>query len=64
VGLLGKNWVKNILLTAGVWPGSIVCIGGYINTIAIFYSSSKAIPFPVMVKTDTDEKGIDANRFV
>ncbi|CAO3588445.1 unnamed protein product [Absidia cylindrospora] len=45
----GKEWVKNILLTAAVWPGAVVCIGGYINTIAIFYHSSKAIPFPVMV---------------
>ncbi|KAI8333110.1 hypothetical protein BC941DRAFT_435122 [Chlamydoabsidia padenii] len=45
----GKNWVKNILLTAGVWPGTVVSIGGYINTIAIFYSSSKAIPFSIMI---------------
>ncbi|KAI8086354.1 uncharacterized protein BX664DRAFT_359893 [Halteromyces radiatus] len=45
----GKDWVRNILLTAGVWPGAVACIGGYINTIAIFYSSSKAIPFPVMI---------------
>ncbi|CAO3629278.1 unnamed protein product [Cunninghamella blakesleeana] len=45
----GKDWVRTILLTASLWPGAIVCIGGYINTIAIFYSSSKAIPFPVMI---------------
>lgn len=46
---IGKDWVRNILLTASLWPGAVISIGGYINTIAIFYSSSKAIPFPVMV---------------
>ncbi|CAO3647151.1 unnamed protein product [Cunninghamella echinulata] len=45
----GKDWVRNILLTASLWPGAVITIGGYINTIAIFYSSSKAIPFPVMI---------------
>ncbi|ORX47505.1 hypothetical protein DM01DRAFT_1339135 [Hesseltinella vesiculosa] len=45
----GKQWVHNVLLTASLWPGVLLCIGGYINLIAVFYSSSKAIAFPIMV---------------
>ncbi|KAI8059892.1 hypothetical protein BC940DRAFT_247236 [Gongronella butleri] len=45
----GKDWVRNVLLTGCLWPGILFCIGGYVNVIAIFYSSSKAIAFPIMV---------------
>lgn len=45
----GKEWVRNVLLTASIWPGAIVLIGGYVNSVAIYYSSSRAIAFSIMV---------------
>lgn len=45
----GKDWVRNVLLTASIWPGALVLIGGYVNSVAIYYSSSRAIAFPIMV---------------
>jgi transmembrane 9 superfamily protein 3 len=41
----GKDWVRNVILTAILLPVSGVLIGGYINTLAIYYSSSRAVPF-------------------
>ncbi|KAF7722163.1 Transmembrane 9 super member 3 [Apophysomyces ossiformis] len=45
----GKDWVKNVILTATLWPGTVACIGGIINSIAIYYSSSRAIAFPIIL---------------
>ncbi|KAI7901106.1 uncharacterized protein BX663DRAFT_457194 [Cokeromyces recurvatus] len=41
----GKDWVKTVVMTACLWPGAVSCIGGFINALAIFYSSSRAISF-------------------
>ncbi|KAL0081447.1 hypothetical protein J3Q64DRAFT_1697142 [Phycomyces blakesleeanus] len=45
----GKDWVKTVILTASLWPAMVVCVGGYINSVAIYYSSSRAIAFPIML---------------
>ncbi|ORY90520.1 hypothetical protein BCR43DRAFT_567041 [Syncephalastrum racemosum] len=45
----GKEWVRNVLLTASIWPGAIVLIGGYVNSVAIYYASSRAIAFSIML---------------
>lgn len=44
----GKDWVRNVILTAILLPVAGVLIGGYINTLAIYYSSSRAVPFMAM----------------
>ncbi|KAI8086052.1 uncharacterized protein BX664DRAFT_281650 [Halteromyces radiatus] len=41
----GKDWVRNVILTAIIIPVAAGCVGGYINTLAIYYSSSRAVPF-------------------
>ncbi|KAI8981873.1 hypothetical protein BDF20DRAFT_936952 [Mycotypha africana] len=41
----GKDWIKTAIMTAGLWPGAVAIIGGFINTLAIYYSSSRAISF-------------------
>ncbi|KAG2201812.1 hypothetical protein INT47_004369 [Mucor saturninus] len=41
----GKDWVKNVVMTASLWPGAVSLIGGFINLLAIYYSSSRAISF-------------------
>ncbi|CDS07558.1 hypothetical protein LRAMOSA01507 [Lichtheimia ramosa] len=45
----GKDWVRNVLLTAAIWPGAVFLIGGYINSVAIYYSSSRAIAFSIIL---------------
>lgn len=41
--------MRNVLLTAAIWPGAVFLIGGYINSVAIYYSSSRAIAFSIIV---------------
>ncbi|CAO3657289.1 unnamed protein product [Mucor hiemalis] len=41
----GKDWVKTVVMTASLWPGFVSLIGGFINALAIYYSSSRAISF-------------------
>lgn len=41
----GKDWVKTVVMTASLWPGAVSLIGGFINMLAIYYSSSRAISF-------------------
>ncbi|KAI8328676.1 hypothetical protein BD560DRAFT_451683 [Blakeslea trispora] len=41
----GKDWVKTVIMTACVWPGIVAVIGGFINSLAIYYNSSRAISF-------------------
>lgn len=41
----GKDWVKTFVMTASLWPGAVSFICGFINTLAIYYSSSRAISF-------------------
>ncbi|KAI9310001.1 hypothetical protein BX666DRAFT_1871670 [Dichotomocladium elegans] len=45
----GREWVRNVLLTASIWPGAVFLIGGYINSVAIYYSSSRAIAFSIIL---------------
>jgi hypothetical protein len=41
----GKNWVKNTLYTATVFPLPVILVFGYVNTIALAYRSTQALPF-------------------
>lgn len=45
----GKDWIRNVILTASLWPGAATIVGGFVNAVAIYYSSSRAIAFSVMV---------------
>ncbi|GAB5591834.1 hypothetical protein Unana1_06734 [Umbelopsis nana] len=45
----GKDWIRNVILTASLWPGAVSLVGGFVNAIAIYYSSSRAIAFSVML---------------
>ncbi|KAF0464181.1 transmembrane protein TM9SF3 [Gigaspora margarita] len=45
----GRNWIKNILVTATLWPGILSIMTAMINFIAVYYSSSRAIPFTAML---------------
>ncbi|KAG0340888.1 hypothetical protein BG004_006232 [Podila humilis] len=45
----GRDWVRAMFLTAAFWPGSVVLITSLNNSIAIYYTSSRAIPFGTMV---------------
>jgi transmembrane 9 superfamily protein 3 len=40
-----------MFLTAGFWPAAVVIVTSLNNTIAIYYTSSRAIPFGTMVCT-------------
>ncbi|PHZ10362.1 transmembrane protein TM9SF3 [Rhizopus microsporus ATCC 52813] len=41
----GRDWIKTFVMTASLWPGAVSFICGLINTLAIYYSSSRAISF-------------------
>ncbi|CAG8647962.1 4334_t:CDS:10, partial [Cetraspora pellucida] len=45
----GRNWIKNILVTATLWPGILSIMTAMINFVAVYYSSSRAIPFTAML---------------
>ncbi|KAF9428511.1 hypothetical protein BGZ94_002140 [Podila epigama] len=45
----GRDWVRTMLLTATFWPGAVALITGLNNSIAIYYTSSRAIPFGTML---------------
>ncbi|KAI9199296.1 uncharacterized protein BJ171DRAFT_219912 [Polychytrium aggregatum] len=45
----GKNWTLTMLVTAGLWPGSVGIVSFLVNFVSISYSSSKAIPFTTML---------------
>lgn len=45
----GKRWMRSLFLTASLWPGAIAVVSLAVNTVAIFYLSTKAIPFGTMV---------------
>lgn len=40
-----------MILTASLWPAVVTLVTGFINTVAIYYSSSRAIAFTIMVGT-------------
>jgi transmembrane 9 superfamily protein 3 len=45
----GKNWVKNVIITAALWPVCCAVIGLPVNVVAMYYSSTRAVPFFTMV---------------
>ncbi|KAG2172675.1 hypothetical protein INT43_000022, partial [Umbelopsis isabellina] len=45
----GQDWIRTVILTASLWPGAVTIIGGFVNAVAIYYSSSRAIAFSVMM---------------
>ncbi|KAG0483050.1 hypothetical protein HPP92_011134 [Vanilla planifolia] len=45
----GKSWIKNMILTASLFPFLCFGIGFALNMVAIFYRSLAAIPFGTMV---------------
>ncbi|KAI8579681.1 hypothetical protein K450DRAFT_241002 [Umbelopsis ramanniana AG] len=45
----GKDWIRNVMLTASLWPGAVASVGGFVNAVAIYYSSSRAIAFSVIL---------------
>ncbi|XRB06730.1 transmembrane 9 superfamily member [Pycnococcus provasolii] len=45
----GKSWIRCMLLTASLFPGTCFGIAFALNTIAIFYHSLAAVPFGSIV---------------
>jgi transmembrane 9 superfamily protein 3 len=45
----GDNWIKTLLITAGLYPGLAFGIAFMLNFIAISYGSLAAIPFVTMI---------------
>jgi hypothetical protein len=41
----GTNWVSNVLLTSVLFCGPLLATFSFLNTVAIFYGSSAALPF-------------------
>jgi transmembrane 9 superfamily protein 3 len=45
----GKNWIQTAALSCSLWPAVVGMVGCVINTVAISYNSSKAVPFLSML---------------
>lgn len=45
----GQSWIKQMVVGAFLFPGILSSITLFINTIAIYYHASRAIPFTSMV---------------
>jgi Endomembrane protein 70 len=45
----GTSWVRNVLLTAALFSGPLVATFSVLNTIAIAYRSTQALPFGTIV---------------
>ncbi|KAJ3044211.1 hypothetical protein HDV00_002889 [Rhizophlyctis rosea] len=45
----GRNWVRCIFVTAGLWPGAVALIALSVNFVAVYYVSTRAIPFTTML---------------
>jgi hypothetical protein len=41
----GANWVRNVLLTTALFCGPLLVIFAFLNTVAIVYRSTAALPF-------------------
>ncbi len=41
----GTNWVRNVLLTTALFCGPMLATFSFLNTIAIVYRSTAALPF-------------------
>ena len=47
--ILGKVWIKQMVVGAFLLPASVCGTAFFINFIAIYYHASRAIPFGTMV---------------
>ena len=45
----GSNWVNNVLLVSVIFCGPVLATFSYLNTVAIFYRSTAALPFGTIV---------------
>lgn len=45
----GSTWVNNVLLVSVLFCGPVLGIFAYLNTVAIFYRSTAALPFGTIV---------------
>jgi len=45
----GKNWIRCMLLTTGIFPGTVYGVGFLLNFIGVGYHSLAAIPFSTML---------------
>ena len=45
----GTNWVNNVLLVTVLFCGPVLATFSYLNTVAIFYGSTAALPFGTIV---------------
>ena len=45
----GQSWIKQMVIGAFLFPGLLAWVTLSINTIAIYYHASRAIPFTSMV---------------
>jgi len=45
----GNSWVRNTLLTATLFCGPLLVTFSFLNTVAIFYRSTAALPFGTIV---------------
>ncbi|KAI9343621.1 transmembrane 9 superfamily member 3 precursor [Obelidium mucronatum] len=45
----GKNWARLVFVSSGLWPGSVALMVLLINFVAIYQTSSRAIPFTSML---------------
>ena len=41
----GANWVRNVLLTTALFCGPLLVVFAFLNTVAIGYRSTAALPF-------------------
>lgn len=45
----GKNWVQCIVITAGLFPGPVVGIFMWVNSVALAHGSTSALPFTTIL---------------
>jgi hypothetical protein len=45
----GSSWVHNVLVTVTLFVAPVFCVWAFLNTVAIFYGSTAALPFGTIV---------------
>lgn len=45
----GKNWVRNVIITALLFPGPTTAVFTWVNTVAIAHGSTSALPFTTVL---------------
>ncbi|KAK9810322.1 hypothetical protein WJX72_008660 [[Myrmecia] bisecta] len=45
----GTNWVRNVMVTCMLWCGPMLATFSFLNTVAIIYRSTAALPFGTIV---------------